>query len=352
VQKLDASTVLGAGMLPGSNYLEEIKITREKSHFRPMTTITHINVEGGEYADIKIEEAARMIGFFTQVMESRGFPWSLYRPTGGRIIRLKQIGEFEALKRLEKDKPVIFRPERIIGIGLTSPQFKVRSNLQQAAAGGATDVKMNTGGIEVKFGEYVEINSLTELKFFYRLYSRETNEESPADDPVCRASKQLAFFTIGTLTGEYPWKMFKPLSFFKNLLNMIEGGLKASVAGAAVGIITASIFSLPALAFGSFQGGQIGIMTGAGIGMVVGFMIGTQGRKKGGELNALEVLSRLLEEKPVYFQEMKKREMGLFIPFPIGLNLGSLSFYSYHREGSVINNLEELELFHHMQEMP
>ena len=82
-----------------------------------------INTNIPGYQEIKTEDAAKMVGYFTQKMESQGFPWALYKPKTG-IRKKDQIGEFEALRRLEKGESVIFQPKRVIGIGFSPPQFK------------------------------------------------------------------------------------------------------------------------------------------------------------------------------------------------------------------------------------
>ncbi|MCE1248430.1 MAG: hypothetical protein LWY06_17460 [Firmicutes bacterium] len=66
-----------------------------------------INTDIPEYKNVTTEEAAKMIGYFTQIMEQKGFPWALYEPKTGIFgtKSKKAIGEFEALKRIKKANP-------------------------------------------------------------------------------------------------------------------------------------------------------------------------------------------------------------------------------------------------------
>lgn len=306
-----------------------------------------INTNIPGYNKVSTEEAAKMIGYFTQKMESQGFPWALYKPQKGIIRKKKAIGEFEALKQLQKGEPVIFQPKRVIGIGFSPPQFKGK-DITGAQKAGKLDVK--SGGMEIKFGEPIKINNFGELKFLYELYNPDIEVNPQSDEKLKVAARELAYFTKGTMMGQYPWKMFKPVKFGRKLKNMAKAAVKSGVIGAGIGALAASIFSLPAIALGSAVGGPIGLAAGAAIGFALGAYRGAKGQKNGQEINAFESLSRLSEEKPVYFQEMKKREIGLSIPFPIGMQLGNLSFYGDHGEGSTITNLDELKLFHKMQE--
>lgn len=306
-----------------------------------------INTNIPGYSNVSSEDGAKMLGYFTQKMEAQGFPWALYKPCKGILKKRKAIGDFEALQRLQKGEPVIFQPKRVIGIGFSPPQFKGKDVTGKEGAG-KVDVK--SGGMEVQYGEPIQINNLGELKFLYELYNPDIQVDPNTDNKLKVAARSIAYFTKGTMASQYPWKMFKPVSTGRKILNMAKSALKTGGIGAGLGALAASIFSLPAIAFGSFVGGPIGIAAGAAIGFVLGAFKGTASQRHGQEINPMEALVRLTEGKPVYFQEMKKREIGLSIPFPIGMKLGNLSFYGEHGSGSTIHNLDELELFHKMEE--
>jgi len=306
-----------------------------------------INTKLPEYQNVTRDDAAKMIGYFTQKMEAEGFPWALYTPKQGFLGKMKQIGEFETLKRLEKGEPVVFQPKRVIGLGFNPPQFKGK-DITGKEANGKLDMK--SGGMEVKFGVPVEIKNKGELKFLYQLYNPDVKIEEVKGNKMREAARELAFFTKGTMAGQYPWKMYKDEGKLKKAWNMTKSAVKKGIIGAGIGAAITSIFSIPAIAVGATVGGPVGLAAGAAIGAGIGIYRGIKGNRRGTEINAFESLARLSDNKPVYFQEKKKREIGLSIPFPVGIQLGSLSTYSDHGEGSTIQNLDELKLFHRIQE--
>lgn len=305
-----------------------------------------ITTDNPNYTDVSKDDAAVMMGYFTQKMEEQGFPWAVYKPKTGFIGGKKRLGEFEALMRLEKGEPVIFQPNRVIGLGFNPPQYKTKDATGQDSAG-KIDVK--AGGMEVRFGVPVEIKNKSELKFLYELYNPDIKIEDVKDDKLRSASRELAFFTKGTMAGQYPWKMYKNEGSLKKAWNMVKSGAKSAVGGGVIGAVLTSVFTIPAMVLGA-AGGPVGVAAGAGIGAAIGAVLGARNNRRGTEINAFEALARLKDEKPVYFQEKKKREIGLSIPFPIGIQLGSISSYTDHGEGSEIQNLKELKLFHTIQE--
>lgn len=305
-----------------------------------------IKTDNPNYTEVSKDDAAVMIGYFTQKMEEQGFPWAVYKPNTGFVGGKKGIGEFEALMRLEKGESVVFQPNRVIGLGFNPPQFKTKDAAGQESQG---KVDMKAGGMEVHFGVPVEIKNKAELKFLYELYNPDIKIEDVKGDKLRSASRELAFFTKGTMAGQYPWKMYKNEGALKKVWNMVKGGAKSAVGGGVIGAIVTSVFTIPAMALGA-TGGPIGVAAGVAIGAAIGAFLGVKDNRRGTEINAFETLARLKDNQPVYFQEKKKREIGLSIPFPIGIQLGSLSSYTDHGEGSEIQNLDELKLFHSIQE--
>lgn len=357
---------------------ETRQVKAGKDEFTRGEQIERLNLfmEASGYKEVETGEASRMIGYFTQKMESQGFPWEIYQPTGGRIRKKKKIGEFEALRQLqandkvrknleeqlergditesqyfkklqEQTRPVIFQPKRVIGIGFSPPQFNGK-DVTGKQASGKVDVK--SGGMEKKFGEPIEINNFSELKLFYELYNPDIQIEESKSQEITKAARHLSYFTKGTMNGQYPWKLYKPQTRGQRFIAQAKAAIKSGGIGAGLGALAASLFSIPAIALGAAAAGPIGLAAGAGIGAAIGAFRGARSKRKGKEINAFEALSRLHQGKTVYFQEQKKREIGLSIPFPIGMKLGNLSFYSEHGEGSKISNFDELELFHKMQE--
>ncbi|MCD4782645.1 MAG: hypothetical protein K8T10_02320 [Candidatus Eremiobacteraeota bacterium] len=305
-----------------------------------------INTNLPEYQNVSQDDAAKMLGYFTQKMEAQGFPWALHTPKKGFLGKMKQIGEFEALKRLEKGDPIVFQPKRVIGLGFNPPQLKGKDITGQEAKG---KFDMKSGGMEVKFGVPVEIKNKGELKFLYQLYNPDVEIEEAEGNEMRTAARELAFFTKGTMASQYPWKMYKNEGKLSKAWKIAKGTAKKGLIGAGIGAAVTSIFTIPAIAIGSI-GGPVGLAAGIAVGAAIGIFSGLKANSKGTEINAFESLARLAEEKPVYFQEKKKREIGISIPFPVGIQLGSLSTYSNHGEGSTISDLKELKLFHKIQE--
>lgn len=306
-----------------------------------------IKPDSADYKKVTIENAAKMIGYFTQKMENQGFPWKLYKPTGKRMKKTKAISEFEALQRLERNEPVVFQPMRVIGLGFNPPAFQGKDITGKQAAG-KLDVK--PGGKEIRHGMPIQVNNKSELKFLFELYNPDVKIDEIQGSRLKKAARELAFFTKGTMGTQYPWKMFKNEGKFKKIVKMTGGAIKRGIIGMGLGAGAASLFTIPAAALGAAAAGPIGLAAGAAIGGAIGGYMGAKKHAKGTEINAFEALARLNNDEPVHFQELKKREIGLSIPFPIGIQLGSLSFYSNHGEESELKNLDELSLFNKMQE--
>ena len=288
------------------------------------------------YKNISDEDAAKMLGHFTQKMESKGFPWSIYKPGKGIFSKRKRIGEYEALMRLSQGKPVVMQLRRILGLGIAPPKFKGKDITGKEAAG---NVSVNTGGIEKDFGEGIRIDNFAELKFLYHLYNPEEKVDETKVGEKTKAAKDLSFFVSGSLGSNYPWKTYKP---DKNIIGKVWNGLKTSVKGAFTGTFVGAMASLLA-------GGLVTVATGAAIGAGIGIAKAIYNSRDGKQINAFEALYRLSNEKEVTFQEVKKHEFGLSLPFPIGMTLGSLSFYMRHGKGSTLKNFDELDVFNKMQ---
>lgn len=310
-------------------------------------TRVDINTNSPEYKNISTDEAARMIGYFTQKMEAQGFPWKIYTTDKGILGNIKEIGDFQALQDLEKGKPVIFRPRRVIGLGFNPPRFKGKDVAGNESTG---KVEVKQGGMEIKFGVPVEIKDKKDLKLLYELYNPDIKIDDVKGKGIKAAARELAYFTKGAMTGQYPWKMYKNEGFLQKVGRMAKSAIKRGIFGAAIGGAIASLFSVPAMLLGASAAGPVGVMIGMGATGGAAALSGVIANRKGKEINAFEALSRLNEGKPVKFQEKKKREIGLSIPFPIGIQLGSISFYGDHGEASEIKDLKELNLFHKIQE--
>ncbi len=309
-------------------------------------TSVEINHDSPDYQNINIDDGAKMVGYFTQQMKKQGFPWALYKPKSG-LTKMKPVGEFEALNRLKNGESVIFQPKRVIGLGFNPPGFKAK-DITGTEVSGKMDIK--TGGMEVKHGQPVEIKGFGDLKFLYELYNPEIKIDPASDDKMKVAARELAYFTKGTMATQYPWKMFKPQGWGQRTVSSAKAAVKSGTRWAAIGAGVAYIAKLSSLAIGVGAAGPVALVTGLGVGAAFGIFKGAMSKRHGQEINAFESLSRLKDEKPVYFQEQKKKEMGISVPFPVMIQLGSLSYFTNHGEGSTITNLDELKTFHKIQE--
>lgn len=289
------------------------------------------------YKNISDEEGAKMLGYFTQKMESAGFPWALYKPGDGIFSKRKSIGEYEALMRLSQGKPIVMQLRRILGLGISPPKFKGKDITGQEGKG---DLSFKTGGVERDFGEGIRVDNFAEMKFLYHLYNPDARiDETKAGDKT-RAVRNMSFFVSKSLGSQYPWKLYKPN---KNIMGKVLNGLKTSFTGVLSGTFVGAMASL-------FAGGLVSVATGAMIGAGIGIAKAAYNSREGKEINAFEALYRLSKNEEVAFQENKKHEFGLSLPFPVNLTLGSLSFYLKHGEASKISSFEDLELFNKMQD--
>jgi len=301
---------------------------------RDYTTID-IVPDDESYKNIELESAAEMLGYFTQKMEQKGFPWTLFKPGKG-LKKRQKIGEYETLMRLKNGEPVVFQPRRILGLGISPPQFKGKDITGKEAKG---KMEFKTGGVEKNFGEGVRIDNFAELKFLYELYNPDAQVDMAKAGEKTKAAKMLSFFTSKTLGSQYPWKLYKPR---KGIIKKAWGVLKSITKAGFIGTFVGAMASLMA-------GGLVSVCTGALIGAGLGAAKAIYNARQGQEINAFEALYRLSKKNKVIFQEKKKHEIGISLPFPIGLSLGSISFYMNHGKGSEVENIDDLELFNKMQ---
>lgn len=317
--------------------------------FVPRRRYTSVDIDhkSPEYKNISKEDGAKMMNYFVQKMEKQGFPWELFKPKKG-LVKMTELGEFEALNRLRNDEPVIFQPKRVIGLGFNPPALKGK-DITGAEVKSKMDIK--TGGMEVKHGEPVEIKNFGDLKLLYELYNPDIKIDPEKGSEITRAAKDLSFFTKGTMATQYPWKMFKPQTAGQKILSSAKAAVKSGSKWAAIGTGIGYLLKLSSVVVGLGSLGPLG-MIGAGMALGAGYGIikGAKSKRHGQEINAFESLSRLNKNEPVYFQEMKKKEIGISVPFPVNIQLGSLSYFREHGKGSTVKNLDELELFNQIQE--
>ncbi|MDQ7825224.1 MAG: hypothetical protein RDV48_20660 [Candidatus Eremiobacteraeota bacterium] len=335
-----------------------------------------IPLEHKSYNNISIDDAAKMMGYFTQKMQNQGFPWSLHEVTGKSLKKRHKISEFEALARLQKGQEVLFQPRRSMQFDLSPDNLSAVSKIggdqlkpvdTMANLSKTTKVSANDIGIEVTFGAPVVIKSFGELKLLHQLYNPDMaleKEKPPEPSPIIlpggfkkdqetkpteaenvlgKTAHNLSYFTRKTMGSTHPWRFVKEgttSSFMRVLKSMIYKGIPGALIGAGVGFAVGGPIGL-------FTGSWAAALTMSSYGAAAGgglmALQGSRDALKGEEINAYEATARILEEKPVTFQERKKHSISL----PI---MGSFTWFSDYGKGSVISTPKELEFFTKMQD--
>jgi len=309
-----------------------------------------ISLKHKSYRNISVDEAAKMLGYFTQKMQNAGFPWGVYEVKGDNLKKREQISEMEALKRLQNGQEILLQPMRNLQLDISADSLSAVSKMggdplkkvdDVATLSKNTKVSAANEGIEVRFGEPVEVKGFGELKLLYQMYNPDEKIEEKND--LGKAAHELSFFTKKTLGTNYPWRFVKESNgskFIRSVRTAFSKALPGAVVGAGIGLMI---------------GGPIGLLTGAwattatlvsyGAAIGGGLMAadGARSAQKGVDINAFETLGRVLDKKSVIFQERRSHTVTL----PI---LGNFTWYTDHGKGSVISNPSELELFNKMQD--
>jgi hypothetical protein len=306
-----------------------------------------ISLKDPSYKNIKSDEAAAMIGYFTKKMRDAGFPWKLCKVEGKDLKKREEIGQMEALERLEKGKEVLFQPERFVKFeinpeGLTAVSKIGGAHLQPVGdvAAMSKDTKLSaTNEKAVTFGAPIMVKGLGELKLLYQMYNPDVKVEEK--NALGKAAHNLSFFTKKVLDTNFPFRFVKETgenTFLRTLRAAFHSAMPGLVVGAGVGLAI---------------GGPIGLLTGAwattmtiiGYGAAIGAGLrsvdAARAAVKGEEINAFETLGRVLDHNPVLFQERQKHSINL----PI---LGTYTWYTDFGKGSMINSPEKLETFNKM----
>jgi hypothetical protein len=310
-----------------------------------------ISLDDPSYKNVTIDDAAQMLGYFTQKMQDQGFPWSLHQIKEGKFTHRAPLSEMDALRNLKQGKEVLFQPKRDLQLDLSPDSLSAVAKLGGDPLKKVDDVatfSKNTkitpsAGIELRYGEPVIIKNFGELKLLYELYNPDVQAND--SDKLGKAAHNLTFFTKKTQGTKYPWRFVK-----EGVGNMATRVLKAAVTKGIYGLVLGA-------GAGLVIGGPIGLITGTWTAaytlMTTGAAIGAAWRggeaaaaaRKGVDINAYETLGRIMENKPVILQERNLHSVG----FPL---IGSINWYSDHGEGSTISSPEELALFNRMQNQP
>jgi hypothetical protein len=309
-----------------------------------------IALTNDSYKNIKLEDAAKMLGYFMQKMQNQGFPWKLCEIKGGKLKRRVALSEMDAVRRLAQGKEVLFQPKRNLQLDLSPDSLSAAAKLggdplkkvdEVAALSKSTKVQPANEGIEVRFGEPVIVKSFGELKLLYEMYNPDVTVEEKNE--LGKVAHGLSFFTKKTLGTNYPWRFIKEgegKPVWRALKSVFTKGIPGALVGGGIGLMIGGPIGL-------FTGAWAAAMTLSTYGAVAGGALmaveGARTAAKGEEINAFETLDRVLDKKPVMFQERKKHSVNV----PI---LGTFSWFSDYGKGSTITNTEELELFNKMQD--
>lgn len=313
-----------------------------------------IHLDQPEYQGISRDEAALMLGHFTQTMQNQGNPWKIHSASDGRkgFTKGKEIGDLPALNRLEKGEPVLFQPMRDMAIDLSSGSFTALAAAGSVASANVTNLTQvanyskgfqsssSTQGLTLKNGEPIVISSFSELKLLHQMHKSGQKIEGKSE--TAKAAQQLSFFTQKTVNSNYPWRFY-----VKDDSNVIGRVTKKTLGGAATGagvgaIVAGAIGGAIAFATKDLSWLYAGAGVGAAVGGVTRGYQAAQSSSKGTPINAVDAMERVLDGKEVIFQEARVRS----VPVPF---LKQVSWYTDNGAGSEISSVQDLNTFYHMQ---
>ena len=311
-----------------------------------------LHLQGEDYQNVTRLEAASMLGYFTQTLESGGFPWQTLEAKEGTNGKFKvggRLAEMEALNLLEQGQPIMLQPMRDMKIDLSTNSINALGAAGSLVAGGAdaskvtnftktTKVSGGTQGIEVKYGEPIPVSNFAELKLLYQMYK--PDEEIKGEDAITKAAKQTAFFTKPSAAN--PWRFF--IKDDSSTIRRVGGEMlrqvpRSIVSGAAVGGATGAVFAYVMSNWkvaAAFAG--VGALLAGGRAAYEAIRVEGKGRG----VNSVEALERIINDQPVYFQESKAA--GFDLPF-----INKFSFYRDKGKANMISSPDELNTFYYMQ---
>lgn len=322
--------------------------------FRGSYDKLNIHLDQPEYQNIDELQAAKMLGHFTQKMQSQGYPWKLYAAKPGKkgFVKGEKVSDMEVLRRLQKGEAILMQPQRDLQLDLSSGSITA---LAAAGSVGGTamdpigrvatysknaQVSAGSQGLSLNFGEPILINSLAELKLLNQMYDPEQKIEGKSE--TAQAAHQFSYFTQKTVGSAFPWRFYTKDSS-NPVWRVTKAGTKGAVSGAAIGAVVGGVAGgVLALAFRDWSFLKGGAAVGAAVGGARGGFDAIRTSRKGTPVNAVEALERVLEKEEVVFQESRVRSIGV----PV---LGKLSWFSDQGKGSSITSPEELNTFYYMQ---
>ena len=311
-------------------------------------------LRGDDYSSIDPRTSAGMLGFFTQKMQSQGFPWRLFAPAAEEGGEPTRVSDFEAWARLQKGKPVIFQPMRNLQMDLgaenwgaiaaagslsTTPESTNLTNFAKLTK----DSKVSPGslGIELRHGESILVKDSAELKLLYQLYDPQA--EIATDNRVSKAANQLSFFTQPNPSNV--WRFYEETD--TNRVGrmgkaFLQDGGRAALIGAAVG---AGFGAVLGLVTRNLNVALTSVGVGAAAFATINGAQAATAAAKGQPLNAVQALNKVLNDEEVVFQKVNRRSTA--VPF-----FKDISWFSDNGPGNRVSSLEDLETLSWMYNSP
>ncbi len=304
-----------------------------------------------DFRNISDEEAAKMLGYFSKTMRSKGFPWVYKAKINGK---LKEISDLEVLFKLKRGETVYFYPKRIVNINLSgtdleklaklSPESTALKNLSKALKDREGAAKLDEPiGREVSDGGAIPVKSYAELKLLYQLFNPSAKLQT--DSETAKTLKAMTKFVVEKFGSKYPWRFYSAKASLKD---KIEGFFRVAGKKILIGGLIGFAFSSPILILASLlsdipltetlgTGMLAATVIGAGIGTLYGLKDGLHEAKLGKEIGPIEALRRLMRGQNVKFQQKKVHSMT----FPI---VNKVVWQTNYRQPVTVKNADDLIL--------
>lgn len=349
-----------------SNFKQPIPTRPRQEHKQPTSAVDLIGLgnqassidvflDSDEYKNISERDAAKMLGYFTQAMQNQGFPWKLQVSSKeglqGKLTGTKSLSDLEALRRLQKEEPVLFQPMRNLQLDLSSDSLGAIAAAGTASTGQDmasmnrlatltknTRVTPGSQGVELRHGEPVLVRNLSELKLLYQMYN--LDEKIKSKDPVAQSAHQLSYFN--QQAGDYGWRFYQKED--SNAAGRIAQAVyKGAIRGAAMGVATGSMVGLPiGVLTQSLHNGLMTLGIGALAFGLYGAVEGARTAAKGKPLNTVQALDKVLKNETLEVQETQMRSIGV----PV---VGKISWFSDRGKACSIQGPKELDTLFWMQ---
>lgn len=349
-----------------NNYKQPVPTRPRPEHKPPTSAVDLIGLgnqassidillDSGEYKNIPERDAAKMLGYFTQAMQNQGFPWKLQVSSKeglqGKLTGTNTLSDLQALRRLQKEEPVLFQPMRNLQLDLSSDSLGAIAAAGTASTGQDmasmnrlatltknTRVTPGSQGVELRHGEPVLVRNLSELKLLYQMYNLE--EKVVSKDQVGQAAHQLSYFN--QQAGDYGWRFYQKEDT-GNAGRIAQAMYRNAIRGAAMGVAAGSMVGLPiGVLTQSLHNGLMTLGVGALAFGIYGAVEGARTAAKGKPLNTVQALDKVLKGSPLEVQETQMRSIGV----PV---VGKISWFSDRGKACTIEGPKELDTLFWMQ---